>query len=136
MYKIIIFTHGLLCQELVNTAEMIMGEQEELEAFSLAAGCDLDEIKERLLASIHAAYDQGLEVLVLTDLLFGTPFNISLSLQQTCRIQHITGTNLTMLIEALNRRGIEPLTEVIADILQTGREAIGNADDLIKQANA
>ena len=55
MYKIIIFTHGTLSKGLLNTSSLIVGEQPEIEAFSVELGCDLQDLKEQVSKSLKKA---------------------------------------------------------------------------------
>ena len=67
-------------------------------------GCNLEEMRNGVEQSIRRSNDSGQEVLVLTDLMYGTPFNTMIQLEEECSFTHITGTNLPLLIEAINRR--------------------------------
>jgi len=128
MYDIVVFTHGLLGKELVNTAGLIVGEQEDIKAFALMPGCDLAQLKSQVSEAIGNSKD----VLVLTDLLYGTPFNMVSSLSETHDFHHITGANLTMVTEAINRKDstTETLEEALPEILNTTKEGIVSVDDL------
>ncbi len=132
MFKVIVFTHGRLGEELINTSSLIMGEQEDIESYSLMPGCDLDEMKQTLLCAIRQANAKGQEVLVLTDLMYATPFNIMISLKGQCEFRHLTGTNLALLTEALNARSDKGLDDM-CEICQTAQEGIMDADELIRR---
>ena len=93
MYKIIIFTHDVLSRGLLETSRIVMGEQPDIETYSVTLGCDLEELRACVKNSIEHSEREGQEVLVLTDLMYGTPFNMMAELQ-----------------EAINRRQ-EPLSE-------------------------
>ena len=58
MYKIIIFTHGTLSKGLLNTSSLIVGEQPEIEAFSVELGCDLQDLKEQVSKSLKKAEEE------------------------------------------------------------------------------
>ena len=110
MYKVIIFTHDVLSRGLLETSRIVMGEQPDIETYSVTLGCDLEELRACVKNSIEHSEREGQEVLVLTDLMYGTPFNMMAELQETHCFSHITGVNLPMLLEAINRRQ-EPLSE-------------------------
>ena len=42
MYKIIIFTHDVLSRGLLETSRIVMGEQPDIETYSVTLGCDLE----------------------------------------------------------------------------------------------
>ena len=132
MYEIIVFTHGLLGRELVSTAGLILGEHDEIKVFAVMPGCDLGQLKSQVSEAIRIQAEKSKNVLVLTDLLYGTPFNMVSSLRETYDFRHITGTNLTMLMEAINRKEstTETLDDALPEILNTTREGIISVDDL------
>lgn len=130
MYKIIVFTHGTLSKGLLNTSTLIMGEQPDIEAFSVELGCDLLGLKECVMNSLKKAEEEQKEVLVLTDLLYGTPFNTMVELQKNCKFHHIAGVNLPMLLEAVNCRDEGSLAEVIGNIMDAAKEGIVDVQKL------
>jgi mannose/fructose-specific phosphotransferase system component IIA len=105
LYKIIVFTHGFLAESLVHAAQMILGDQPDLEPYAIQPGDDPDALLEAIRVSIVSSNRRGQGVLVLTDMMFGTPFNTMVRLDGQCVFTHITGTNLPLLLEAVNRRG-------------------------------
>ena len=94
MYKIIVFTHGSLAESLVRTSRLILGNQPDIETYCVEPGCNLEEMRNGVEQSIRRSNDSGQEVLVLTDLMYGTPFNTMIQLEEECSFTHITGTNL------------------------------------------
>ena len=133
MYKIIIFTHGTLSSGLLNTSSLILGEQPEIEIFSVELGCDLLELKERVSKSLKEAEKEKKEVLVLTDLMYGTPFNTLVELQKNYKFYHITGVNLPMLLEAINSRNEGTLAEVAENILNVAKTGIIDVQKLLEE---
>ena len=136
MYKIIIFTHGSLSSGLLNTSALILGEQPEIEFFSVELGCDLLALKERVCKSLEEAQKKHKEILVLTDLMYGTPFNTMVELQKNYNFYHITGVNLPMLLEAINSRNEGSLAEVTASILNAAKEGIVDVEKLVEKMEA
>ena len=132
MFKIILFTHGGLAAGMLDTSRLIMGEQEELESYSVEEGCNTEELKERVKSSIKESCERGEEVLVLTDLMFGTPFNITVQLQDECHFSHITGANLPILLEALNRRADSDLKSAMEGLVDTARECMKDCSMLLE----
>ena len=124
MFNIIVFTHGSLGRELVKTSEMIVGEHEGVEAFSVMPGCDLESLRESIRDSLTQSGKARKSVLVLTDLPYGTPFNIMAALRESCEFRHITGVNLTLLTEALSRKDEEALDGAVSEMAKIAREGI------------
>ena len=130
MFKVIVFTHGTLSESLKNTAELISGINEHVEYFSIPLGCDTKAVLDEVSTSILASEKSGMDVLIFTDLFFGTPFNLLFSLKSEMNFSHITGVNLPMLLEAIALQDQQDLdfNTVVADLVKKGREAINDCD--------
>ena len=74
MVGVLLISHGLLCQGLADSVSMVAGNIEQSECISLKPGQDPGEFKEKVRQAVEEL-DTGMGVLVLTDLLGGTPFN-------------------------------------------------------------
>ncbi len=135
MYKIIVFTHGDLSESLKNTAELISGANDNVEFFGIPLGCDTGTVLNQVSESFIQAESSGLNVLIFTDLFFGTPFNLLMTIVGRHKFSHITGVNLPMLLEAIALHDQENLVfeEVISDIVSKGREAIVDCDNFVQE---
>lgn len=100
LMKVIVVSHGSYARGLVDTAQMIAGEQEDLEAFGLEPEESVDTLREKIRESIEQT-SEGEEVLILTDLLYGSPFNTVISLMSEYDLYHVTGINLPLMMEVL-----------------------------------
>src|SRR5262245_63133551 len=94
----LIITHGRLAIELLNAAEMIVGEVHHITAVSLGWHDDVDMATSMIEKAIERV--KGSEgVLVLTDMVGGTrPIRASPFLGPG-RVEVVTGVNLRMLIK-------------------------------------
>lgn len=133
MFKIILFMHGNLAAELIRASAMVFGEQDGLEAYGLELGCDVDQIREDIKMSLLNAAGSGQDVLVLTDLMNGTPFNTMMQLERDCSFSHFTGINFPLLLEVLNRRMSQPLAEAIRDLETAAKDSICNCDKFLEE---
>jgi PTS system mannose-specific IIA component len=68
------------------------------------------------------------EVLVLTDMFSGSPFNAAVSLMQHYTFFHITGINLPVLLEILMSRETSGAAELCEDILSRAKDTIINVN--------
>lgn len=101
---IIVLSHGPMALSMIDSASLIIGDIDNLAAFTLEEGDDPYLFGNTFAEAIHA-YDSG--VLVLIDLYGGTPFN---QVVYHCKMEHLnieslTGVNMPMLIEAISSRG-------------------------------
>lgn len=128
MIGILVVTHGNVARELVNALEMIVGEQERVEALSIDWEVDVDEAKGHIGKAIALCGKKN--VLVLTDMFGGTPTNLVLPFAGE-DVEVVTGVNLPMLIKACQIRA-KPLAEVARLVCAQGRESVQVAGDLLQ----
>jgi PTS system mannose-specific IIA component len=117
MVGIVVATHGRLAEELLSTAEGIVGVLAQARAVSIGADASMEEQRARLGEAIQAV-DSGDGVLVLTDMFGGTPANLALTFLDE-RIDVVTGVNLPMVLKLATARA-EPLALRAAAELITG----------------
>jgi PTS system N-acetylgalactosamine-specific IIA component len=120
-FRIVLAGHGTLPAALLATTELICGPVADVAAVGLAAGESPDHYAEELRAVIG---HDGRRVLVLCDLLGGTPFNVASAIaRRSPRVVCISGMNLGMAVEAALADG--DLDEVLAErLLAAGRDGI------------
>ena len=136
---VVVVTHGQLATELLNSAEMIVGDLPHFAAVSIGWHDDVDEAREeigraiaRVRGQIEAA-DAPAGVIVLTDMFGGTPSNLGVTFLETDRVEVITGVNLAMLIKLArpSTKDMDLLT-LAREMREHGRNAIWVASDLIR----
>jgi mannose/fructose/sorbose-specific phosphotransferase system IIA component len=120
-YRIVIAGHGTLPAALLATAELICGSIPDLAAVGLAPGETPDHYAESLRAAIGR---DPRRVLVLCDLLGGTPYNVASAIgRRSPRVVCIAGVNLPMVVEAALASG--ELDEIMVErLLEVGRSGI------------
>ncbi len=101
--KIVLVSHGSFSKGLYETMEMVLGEQQDLAYVGLFPHESLPELKEKLVKEFEKA-DEGEEILVLTDLFYGSPFNAVVQLMNEWDVYHLTGINVPLLMEILLMR--------------------------------
>ncbi|MGV3489615.1 MAG: PTS sugar transporter subunit IIA [Tuberibacillus sp.] len=124
MIALVVATHGEFSREIVKSAEMIFGEQENIVAVTFKPGEGLEDLTNKYQQALNEL-DTKDGVLFLVDLFGGSPFNAAANLiSSEENMDMITGVNLPMLIECLAQRknsALEPLVEAIS---KTGVEGI------------
>lgn len=71
--------------------------------------------------------NQGDGVVVLTDILGGTPCNLAVSLADKTNVDVIAGVNLPLLVKLAKIRSSEPLAEAVDHAAAAGRKYIAAA---------
>ena len=134
---VVVVTHGQLAAELVNSAEMIVGDLPHFAAVSIGWHDDVEHAKEEIGQAIgrvqgSAGADDGpAGVLVLTDLFGGTPANLAVTFV-SAEVEVITGVNLPMLIKLARTSKQGDLITLAREIREDGRNAIWIASDLLR----
>jgi len=131
MIGVVVVTHGQLATELVNAAEMIVGDLPQFTAVSIGWHEDVNDAREDIVQAIERVQaDAG--VLILTDMFGGTPSNLGITFLQTDKVEVITGVNLPMLIKLASMKGESNLLAVAREMRDNGRNAIWVASDLLR----
>lgn len=123
-FRIVIAGHGPLPGALLATAETIAGTIPDISAVGLRAHETPDHFASELRAAIGHDHRR---VLVLADLLGGTPYNVAAAVaRRSSRVVCVSGVNLGMLLEAALSN--EPLEEALVErLLDAGREGVVEA---------
>jgi PTS system mannose-specific IIA component len=143
---VVVVTHGQLATELVNAAEMIVGDLPHFRAVSIGWHDDVDHAREEIGRSIERVRDSiaGAAaseddapggVLVLTDMFGGTPANLAVTFVSP-EVEVITGVNLPMLIKLARPAARTELLSLAREMREDGRNAIWVASDLLRGEKA
>jgi PTS system mannose-specific IIA component len=128
---VVVVSHGQFATELLNAAEMIVGDLPGFTAVSIGWHDDVTVAREAIERAI-AKVDKGRGVLLLTDMFGGTPSNLGLSFLDAGRVEVLTGANLPMLIKLAKTPATADLVALGRDICEHGRVAIRVASDLLR----
>ncbi len=136
MIGIVIAAHGHLAQELLTTAEQIVGTLTAIATCSVEPNISPDELKEQIRAAVKSV-EEGQGVIVFADLIGGSPCNQSLSLCQQARLEVITGANLPMLLKANTLRATNSgLSETAKLVASFGQRSICCATEQLREQPA
>ncbi|TAK15756.1 MAG: PTS sugar transporter subunit IIA [Acidobacteria bacterium] len=128
---VVVVSHGQFATELLNAAEMIVGDLPGFTAVSIGWHDDVTVAREAIAMAIEKV-DRGRGVLLLTDMFGGTPTNLSLSFLDAGRVDVVTGANLPMLIKLAKVPETSDLVSVSREVCEHGRAAIRVASDLLR----
>lgn len=115
--SILIITHGKFGKEALASAEMIVGKQEDCKAISIKVDDNTKDIYSKLEETVRYMEMKG-NVLILTDIVGGTPSNLSLKIaEDNSNIHVLAGFNLPVLLELLMNRnkGVGEIVELLKD---------------------
>ncbi len=135
MIGVAVITHGHFGEEILRTAQEIVGKQEAALAYAVTSETgspDLCRFIEDALNQLPEA--QG--VLFLVDMLGGTPCNTTLLKTKESKAEVVTGVNLYMLISAFTHRSHLDLHALAVKAAEDGKRAIGLPRDLLAKKAA
>ena len=131
MIGVVLATHGHLAQEMLRTAEAVVGKIAQVAAVSVVA--TEPDVRGSIEAAIRSV-DAGEGVLLLTDLLGGSPTNLCLSFLTERKVEVVTGVNLPMLLKLSGLRAPGKSIEQVAhELAEAGQKSIGHASDLLRR---
>ena len=136
MIGVVVVTHGQLATELLNAAEMIVGDLPRFAAVSIGWHDDVSDAREDIAQAIERVRGDGGGILLLTDMFGGTPSNLAMTFIEANQIEVITGVNLPMLIKLAGQTKSADLLAVARDMREHGRNAIWVASDFLRSEKA
>lgn len=131
MVEIILISHEEVGAYLLRSAELILGDQDHVFAYSLKRGDDIEKFSNLIEKKLEELREK--KILVLTDIFGGTPSNIVAANLKNHDYKCISGMNLPMLLEALELRENEKLEmdELVSECIRVGREGIQDIKKVI-----
>ncbi|WP_034915308.1 PTS mannose transporter subunit IIAB [Erwinia sp. 9145] len=122
---IVIGTHGWAAEQLIKTAEMLLGDQQNVGWIDFVPGENAETLIEKYQARL-TELDTSQGVLFLVDTWGGSPFNAaSRIVVDKANHEVIAGVNIPMLVETLMGRDDDPsFDELVAIAVEAGREGV------------
>lgn len=128
--QLVLVSHGLFCEELKKSTEMIMGPQESIHTVSLLPAESAEDFRAKFEAVIADLDD----FVVLADLMGGTPCNVvSRMILEGQAIELYAGMNMPMVIDFINSELIGTELALVesatSNICYVNERIIGDDDD-------
>lgn len=131
MIGILLLTHAPLGNAFIQAATHVFrARPERMEAIDVRADQDTAEVN-RLAKEAIARLDDGSGVLVVTDVMGGTPSNCTHRLNDPGHIEVIAGISLPMLLRALTYRN-DTLDVVVEMALAGGQSGAVRVDNRVR----
>lgn len=130
MVGVLIVSHGRLAEALIYSVQSITGNLQKIMGVPIWPTERKEEIKERIRRKV-AEVDDGDGVVILTDILGGTPTDLSLSFLKDEKVEVVTGVNMPMLLTVSSYRKGRSLREIATLVKKSGRRSIILAKDLL-----
>jgi len=131
MVGILLLTHAPLGQAFIDAATHVFRNRpERLEAIDVNADQDTAEVR-RLASESIRRIDDGSGVLVMTDVMGGTPSNCTLPLCEPGHVEVVAGISLPMLLRALTYRN-DTIDVVVEMALAGGQNGAVRVDNRVR----
>ena len=130
MIGLVIVTHGGLTDELINALEHVVGSQNKIASVCIGPDDDMEQRRSDILKCVKGV-DDGMGVVVLTDMFGGTPSNLAISIIDKAQIEVIAGVNLPMLVKLASIRDKCNLADTVSKAQEAGKKYINIASQLL-----
>lgn len=134
MIGVVVATHGRLAEELVRTAEGVVGTLARVKPLGVVASApDAQQQVDRAIDEM----EEGEGVLVLTDLFGGSPTNLCLPCLASRHVEVLTGVNLPMLLKlgSLRKPGVD-LEQLAKGLADAARQGIALLSEKLRERRA
>lgn len=123
MIGLLVTGHGNFASGITSAVNLIAGEQEDYQSVDFLATYNLDDLEKELRKALDNLKNCS-GVLILCDLLGGTPFNKAVEISHKMENANvIAGVNLSMLLEVtMTRKFEENLDSLTTSALESGVE--------------
>lgn len=137
MIGILLISHGKMAEGMLDSSKLLLGESlERVAALGLTDNMSPEQFDDLLHQKISNV-DEGHGVIIMCDLISGTPFNrCMLNYSTNPNIKLITGMNFPMLLELLGMRfNSECINQIDIDkLIEIGKNGITTLDKILEQS--
>ena len=125
MTGLIIATHGDLAASALDAAELLVGEQEQVETIGFRPGDSLELLLERFTQAIKRLEDCE-EILVLADIKGGSPCNAATVMKaKNPKLRVVAGLSIPLLAQFFESKANgETLADSIDELIEIGKFSI------------
>jgi PTS system mannose-specific IIA component len=131
MIGILLVTHKELAEALMSVCDLILGHQDGVQAVSLDPQATPEECRQQIQRGLSQV-NNGNGIIILTDMLGGTPSNLTLTFLQEGKVEVVTGVNLPMLMKLAQLREQKDLVQVALALKQSGQKGITVASEVLR----
>ena len=135
MIGIVVVSHGLLSEQLVAAASLILGEAKNVKAITFMARESLEDLRNKTTEAANEFTEDG--CIIFTDIMGGSATNVSIEIMKSRNdVFVVTGVNLPMLLDAINSRESLSLKDLAAQVSNSGVRSIINLKDYFEKRAA
>lgn len=125
---VLLVSHGACCEGLLDTLNMVAGEQGDVNAFPLTEGMDPEVYRQQIERWLES---YGEDAIILIDVLGGTPFNQVMQIARERTVHAVTGMSVPMAIEAVVMRGSMDAAALAEHLCSVATDGVKNVESLL-----
>lgn len=131
--RIVLVSHGAQAAGMLDSVQMLLGHQENIIAYSLTPDQTVNDLSDKLRAEVDTYGAEN--IIFMSELKLGSPFNAVVSLTRDHDIYHISGTNLATLMTVVMERDDEDITaeEICAAAMETAQDSIVDVRKMLSE---
>ena len=131
--RIVLVSHGEQSKGMLNSVQMLLGPQENIAAYSLYPEQTVDDLAKLLRTEVETYGAQN--IIFMSELKLGSPFNAVVSLTRDYDVYHISGTNLATLMTVVTERDDEGATAeaICAAAMETAQDSIVDVRKMLNE---
>lgn len=122
MINLLVVTHGNFGREIVKSAEMVIGNIDNIESISFCKGESYNDLLTSVKDKINELSKEGL--IVFTDMYGGSPFNAVENQAKKENFYHITGINFPLFLDIAINRNTYTMEDIANKIIKNGKKSI------------
>lgn len=133
MISIILASHGPYASSMLQSIKMLTGKTGLITVVEIDFGTAISVFEKEMEHVLTESLKKG-EVIILTDFILGTPFNVTAKLMQKYKFRHITGMNLPLVLSLLKNMDETCSTEEICkEALKEAKAQMIDVNEFIKE---
>lgn len=127
MVGFLITGHGNFASGIISAVKLVVGSTNRLIGVDFPESYSTDELAEKLLDGLAKLQKKYNEILILTDMAGGSPYNQSVMIKMEnpqLQMEVISGSNFPMVIAGIFEGEAMTLNELTHSLITKGRESI------------
>lgn len=130
MIGLVVVGHGDYPEALLRAAESVLAGTTQMRAVPLKPGDDPSKLSEEIENAVKEV-DKGEGVLIMTDMMGGTPTNAALAMLNHHGVEVVTGVNLPMLLKLPFLKG-QSIQEAARFLVEYGRRNLAQPSEILQ----
>lgn len=133
MIGLVVATHGDLGSEFLASVQMIIGPVRNARAVSITQESSMEDVRNAVATAVAEVGTDDDGVIIVTDMLGGTPANVSMAFLEPQAVEILTGVNLPMLLKFFNSQESLGLDELAGILKSYGQQSIALASEYLQR---